>query len=756
MLKRDFGILLLSVCALYLSLQNEGAYQFKKAWYHAFDEYDTALHKLEEHPHPVPPPLVTDLNGDGKPEIITATPSGKLQILAPRRFGDGFAKAELLSQVELDPTGQMRIVALRSGYLSPAPRELVRAPRKQVVVVVTQDLRLICLNHNLQKMWEQELGSHFPKHGGIRELAVHVSDQRISTGGKRAGPTLQSKGKAGAAADGELVGEGDHGIVVVGASVIPLTAAQREELEGEVEEEAKEEMMGRFRSHGWRKGQEEGEEPEEHKNLEGDSRHFSYFAFEGATGALRWMHEAKDFHKDLGDMQDQLVQQHGFHMAAEGTEARHYGEASCREYRSSLLAALPHSWDSPRDTRLVPMHFSKQKEGAGAQKQGLSKLGALHSNKGAGANGTPAPVHGGAVDDANAGVQGKTGGRQRAGGPPSKGGAVGQVVSAVVKGATRGGAASRQALQLPPNVVVAHLEEGIEVIHLFSGRTVCRLHLPSPGLHVDLNGDGVPEQVVAVGGNQDDLLEEGDLNLGHQRHTYCYMSVMAGIPARLNLFNGTICRPSRHARWHREEEVNNGAEVLVAPPIFLPQPGKHGHYRAGVGQKGLSVFMTSQGELTAYSSDGEMEWQHFVGTRWSEDDDEDVPDPEPTLRAMPLRPRAMPTVILAAGEESATIVSERGAEVDSFDLPDKPVMPLQLADFNFDGYTDIMLVSQDGMWGWAQVRHPGALPFSALVAALMVIMAAVFITQQQAFLNGGGGPGAGGKRRPLRSTERED
>ena len=32
MYKRDFGILLLSVLALFLSLQHEGAYQFKKAW----------------------------------------------------------------------------------------------------------------------------------------------------------------------------------------------------------------------------------------------------------------------------------------------------------------------------------------------------------------------------------------------------------------------------------------------------------------------------------------------------------------------------------------------------------------------------------------------------------------------------------------------------------------------------------------------------------------------------------------------------
>ena len=39
--------------------------------------------------------------------------------------------------------------------------------------------------------------------------------------------------------------------------------------------------------------------------------------------------------------------------------------------------------------------------------------------------------------------------------------------------------------------------------------------------------------------------------------------------------------------------------------------------------------------------------QHSVGTTWAEPDDEDVPAPAPTLRAMPLRPRAVPSVILA-------------------------------------------------------------------------------------------------------------
>jgi hypothetical protein len=43
---------------------------------------------------------------------------------------------------------------------------------------------------------------------------------------------------------------------------------------------------------------------------------------------------------------------------------------------------------------------------------------------------------------------------------------------------------------LPPNVLVAHLRDGIEAVHLYTGRTVCKLLLPSPDLHVDINADG--------------------------------------------------------------------------------------------------------------------------------------------------------------------------------------------------------------------------------------------------------------------------
>ena len=74
-----------------------------------------------------------------------------------------------------------------------------------------------------------------------------------------------------------------------------------------------------------------------------------------------------------------------------------------------------------------------------------------------------------------------------------------QVAALAMRGGAPGrGLASKHAYQAP-NVLVAHLEEGIEAVHLYSGRTLCKLHLPPSGLHADLNGDGVLDHVQARG-----------------------------------------------------------------------------------------------------------------------------------------------------------------------------------------------------------------------------------------------------------------
>ncbi len=70
------------------------------------------------------------------------------------------------------------------------------------------------------------------------------------------------------------------------------------------------------------------------------------YAFDGGTGNLRWKHEGEDFHKDAAELQDRTVPQHDHRLNAERLVGRHYGEASCRDFRESVLAAMPHRYNA--------------------------------------------------------------------------------------------------------------------------------------------------------------------------------------------------------------------------------------------------------------------------------------------------------------------------------------------------------------------------------------------------------------------------
>jgi len=62
--KRDVAILAVSVLSVFFSLQHQGALSFEPAWsYPLADVLATGEVAL-------PPPLVVDLNGDGRREVL--------------------------------------------------------------------------------------------------------------------------------------------------------------------------------------------------------------------------------------------------------------------------------------------------------------------------------------------------------------------------------------------------------------------------------------------------------------------------------------------------------------------------------------------------------------------------------------------------------------------------------------------------------------------------------------------------------------
>lgn len=56
--------------------QHEGDLSFKEAWFHLSEEYP-----IKYEAERLPPPIVSDLNGDGKKEVLVATHDAKIQVI---------------------------------------------------------------------------------------------------------------------------------------------------------------------------------------------------------------------------------------------------------------------------------------------------------------------------------------------------------------------------------------------------------------------------------------------------------------------------------------------------------------------------------------------------------------------------------------------------------------------------------------------------------------------------------------------------
>jgi hypothetical protein len=124
----------------------------------------------------------------------------------------------------------------------------------------------------------------------------------------------------------------------------------------------------------------------------------------------------------------EMIPQHNYRLTAAALSEPRFGEVSCREYRDSVLRALPHSWTGLTDTRMHAARFMRHRESRGSAKEKLAE----GSGKVEGMQGRGGAGHGGKRGDSSA--QG-----------------------AVPKAAWE------------PNVLVAHTEEGLDVVNLFSG-----------------------------------------------------------------------------------------------------------------------------------------------------------------------------------------------------------------------------------------------------------------------------------------------
>ncbi|RYQ79992.1 hypothetical protein Ahy_Scaffold1g106701 isoform B [Arachis hypogaea] len=679
MRKRDLAILMLSAFAIFFSLQ---------------DEYP-----IKYEAERLPPPLVADLNGDGKKEVLVATHDAKIQVLEPhsRRVDEGFSEARVLAEVSLLPdkirvTSGRRPVAMATGYID---RYKMGQRQKQVLVVVTSGWSIMCFDSNLQKLWENNLQEDFPHNAHHREVAISISNYTLK--------------------------HGDTGLVIVGG---------RMEMQPYVFMDPFEELgMGARFSEQQRRSATEKEASDNSGTV--DLRHFAFYAFAGRSGTERWRRKNENIEAQSSDA-SQLLPQHNYKLDVHAMNSRQPGEFECREFRESILGVMPHHWDRREDTLLKLAHFRRHKRKTLKRTPGKSTNYPFHK---------PEENH-----------------------PPGKDST--KKISNIIGKAANYAGSAKSKKHLPfvptitnytqvwwvPNVVVAHQKEGIEAIHLASGRTICRLHLQEGGLHADINGDGVLDHVQAVGGNgAEQTVVSGSMEVLRP----CWAVATSGVPIREQLFNVSICHYNhfnlfQHGDLYRSfARSPDIASLEVATPILIPRNDGHRHRK---GSHGDVVFLTNRGEITSYSPglhghDAIWQWQQSTGVSWS-----NMPSPSgmmeggqvvPTLKPLSLRSHDNQEMILAAGEQEAVVISPGGSILATIELPAPPTHVLISEDFSNDGLTDLILVTSSGVYGFVQTRQPGALFFSMLVGCLIVVMGVIFVTQHLNSIKGKPRPSSG-------------
>ncbi|XP_022740574.1 uncharacterized protein LOC111292439 isoform X3 [Durio zibethinus] len=639
MRKRDLAILMLSAFAIFFSLQHEGDFSFREAWYHLSDEYP-----IKYEAERLPPPLVADLNGDGKKEILVATHDAKIQVLEPhaRRVDEGFSEARLLAEVSLLPdkirvASGRRPVAMATGVIDRTYK--TGQPQKQVLVVVTSGWSVMCFDHNLKKLWENNLQEDFPHNAHHREIAISISNYTLR--------------------------HGDSGLVIVGG---------RMEMQPHLYLDPFEEIGMADRSaeqHRRSANEKEASENSGTVNL----RHFVFYAFDGRKGGVRWSRKNENVDEHSSDP-SQLVPQHNYKLDVHALNTRRPGELECREFRESILGVMPHHWDRREDTLLKLSHFKRHKRKTLKRVPGKATTYPFHK---------PEEHHPPGKDDSK------------------------KISNLIGKAAKYAGSAKSKKL---------HLQEG--------------------GLHADINGDGVLDHVQAVGGNgAEQTVVSGSMEVLRP----CWAVATSGVPVREQLFNASICHHSpfnlfQHGEFYRNFGRSTDVTSLeVSTPILIPRSDGHRHRK---GSHGDVIFLTNQGEVTAYSPglhghDAVWQWQLLTDATWS-----NLPSPSgmkeggmvvPTLKPISLRVHDNQQMILAAGDQTGVIISPGGSILASVDLPAPPTHSLISEDFSNDGLTDLILVTSSGVYGFVQTRQPGALFFSTLVGCLLLVMGVIFVAQ---------------------------
>ena len=633
---------------------------------------------------------------------------------------------------------------MKTGYIT--PYSTVDA-RSQVIVVVYEDWTVLCYDSSLHLMWTKEVAHKtFDVDHLIKYYKIHTASLYIAP--------LQIRDDA------------SPGTVIVGASMTRRSAMAGVTQESEL-------ITLRRLSEGT------------HPDSEAVAKlgHFSIFALDSFSGHVLWKHDGTEIRSE---QYSRSLPQHAYTLNLKDLMTKTHHAAGINDwsvFRQSLLDELPHTWTGPEHTSMRIAHFIRRHIGATVgQPQRLPRHKGDTNNKKKGVAGTKRGEH----KDTTSG-SGRNG-RQ----------ATGLSALPLLQGEVHSPSLSKAAV-LPhnaaehtqnPNVVVLHTDKGLEVIALRTGIPITSLALPAGKVYADVDGDGVIDTIAILDSPRS--VNQHRNEFAHHQFEYaedtmlqhCMVVVMSGLPARSQLFNGTICseRPSlresfsdhsesRHHSLVREppilyskdtEGVEHRAEhptIAHAIPLVLRKLDQHLMKESKVKDVVVAIHT---GVVTSYTGTGNFNWQMRTAPRWSADDEEEntlkdgekeetkhvaiaaavVAFDSDAERASGIGGHdSVYSNILIIGESEMQLISREGEGLTHAELPKPPIAAPVLGDFDNDGVSDIVVVTDGAVLGYHVHVVKASNSVLIVLIALSSIAAVVFILSIQRV-----DPGAGGSK----------
>lgn len=691
-------MLALTILAIFLSFDNPGfTFTLEPAWY------------VDHRSSSAVQPVICDLNGDGKKEIVMISKVADDLILkllsADAPSGD---KSKIYSPVEIASVSlsPLRVstgrnpVALSTGYVDSYDET---KGRSQVIVVVREDWTVSCFDSTLKLLWEKAVAHK------THELDTLVDKFQIDEVAVILTPLS--------------IREDLNGLIIVGAS---MKLRDPSSFDAIILEEGM-------------KMNENGEYEHPEMRQLAALEHFSVYALDARSGDVVWRHDGLDirpgqFITGLPEfayklnMHDLMTSSHHAPSITDWTT-----------FRQSLIAELPHDWHSTDDTSLRLAHFERQHVGGAKSKSRTSQKPNIATAAASKKDGK------GALKKATAATARFTGVET----PPLS-----------------------QSASLPhdatehtdhPNVIVMHTSKGIEVIALKSGSPITSLAMSSGRSYTDLDGDGIVDTIIVLENERDasrhgkpfsDSMEE-DLQ-------HCSVKVSSGLPSRSLLFSGTVCSRSHAlqdslsvsytgeytkkkketvaAKRARQAALSAGqsipATISAASPVILRTIDEK---TLQVSKSSNLVVAINTGIVTCYGADGEFKWQTRGGPKWLVDSGAShsgsgsaiLFDSDASRVDSLGKHDNVVAQVLIVGDSKMSLMSRDGSFLASSDIPRRPIAHPIIGDFDSDGVTDVIITTDEAILGYRLevVQSPRGILLA--IVALCCITAIVFFVNVQ-------------------------